>query len=317
VSLGTGTSIFRVEAPGHAVRVGGTALGGGTLAGLASLLSGPSTHAERAALAARGDRSRVDLFVRDLYPHDDLPLAKDLTAANFGKALSREPADLALALAHLVGENVGLLAGSLARDLDAPRAIVYAGSTLEGHDALANAVSARPTPRARPRAPPRRAHRGRGSRLLRSKLASMTSPKHFDLVILGCGPAGERAAILAARSGKRVAVVERAPEVGGNRINWGTIPSKTLRESALFVNALTRNRLHGIRARSPTRSPSRTSCTASVSCGKLDLINASLDKFASRSCARTAACGHARAGSAGQPEERVTADVVSSRRARG
>lgn len=140
VSLGTGTSIFRVEAPGRAVRVGGTALGGGTLAGLSSLLSGPSTHAERAALAARGDRSRVDLFVRDLYPHDDIPLAKDLTAANFGKALSRDPADLALALAHLVGENVGLLAGSLARDLDAPRAIVYAGSTLEGHDALVNAV---------------------------------------------------------------------------------------------------------------------------------------------------------------------------------
>ncbi|MGE5235183.1 MAG: Si-specific NAD(P)(+) transhydrogenase [Acidobacteriota bacterium] len=70
---------------------------------------------------------------------------------------------------------------------------------------------------------------------------------NFDLVVLGCGPAGERAAIQAARAGKSVAVVERAHVVGGNRVNWGTIPSKTLRESALFFHGLTRLRLHGIR----------------------------------------------------------------------
>ena len=70
---------------------------------------------------------------------------------------------------------------------------------------------------------------------------------HYDVVVLGCGPAGERAAIQAARAGKTVAVVERAHVVGGNRVNWGTIPSKTLRESAVFFYQLTRNRLHGIR----------------------------------------------------------------------
>jgi NAD(P) transhydrogenase len=69
----------------------------------------------------------------------------------------------------------------------------------------------------------------------------------YDVVVIGCGPAGERATIQAARAGKRVAVVERAHVVGGNRVNWGTIPSKTLRESALFVLSLTRNRIHGIR----------------------------------------------------------------------
>jgi NAD(P) transhydrogenase len=69
----------------------------------------------------------------------------------------------------------------------------------------------------------------------------------FDVVILGAGPAGERAAIQAARAGRRVALVEREAVVGGHRVNWGTIPSKTLRESALFVHNLTRNRLHGIR----------------------------------------------------------------------
>ena len=70
---------------------------------------------------------------------------------------------------------------------------------------------------------------------------------HYDVVVLGCGPGGERAAIQAARAGKTVAVVERAHVVGGNRVNWGTIPSKTLRESAVFFYQLTRNRLHGIR----------------------------------------------------------------------
>ncbi len=70
---------------------------------------------------------------------------------------------------------------------------------------------------------------------------------HYDVVIIGCGPAGERAAILAARAGRRVVVVEKAHVVGGTRINWGTIPSKALRESALFVYDHTRVPLEGIR----------------------------------------------------------------------
>lgn len=69
----------------------------------------------------------------------------------------------------------------------------------------------------------------------------------YDVIVIGCGPAGERAAILAARNGKRVAVIERSHVVGGTAVNWGTIPSKTLRESALFVLANTRQKLHGIR----------------------------------------------------------------------
>jgi NAD(P) transhydrogenase len=69
---------------------------------------------------------------------------------------------------------------------------------------------------------------------------------HYDVVVIGCGPAGERAAIQAARAGKHVAVIERQNVVGGTRVNWGTIPSKTLRESALFVHSMTRNKLEGI-----------------------------------------------------------------------
>ena len=105
---------------------------------------------------------------------------------------------------------------------------------------------------------------------------------HYDVVVLGCGPAGERAAIQAARAGRRVAVVERAHVVGGNRVNWGTIPSKTLRESALFFHQLTRLRLHGIRYEV---SPEVTVADfmqreRAVVQRELDLINQSLGRYA-------------------------------------
>ena len=64
---------------------------------------------------------------------------------------------------------------------------------------------------------------------------------NFDVVIIGCGPAGERAALQAARAGKSVAVIERASVVGGTSVNWGTIPSKTLRETALQIHRVRRN----------------------------------------------------------------------------
>src|SRR6266487_1687046 len=50
----------------------------------------------------------------------------------------------------------------------------------------------------------------------------------YDLLVIGSGPAGQRAAIQAAKLGKRVAIVERKAVVGGMCINTGTIPSKTL-----------------------------------------------------------------------------------------
>jgi NAD(P) transhydrogenase len=75
--------------------------------------------------------------------------------------------------------------------------------------------------------------------------------KKVDVIIIGCGPAGERAAIQAAKAGKHAVVVERSHVVGGTRVNWGTIPSKTLRESALFVYQLTRGKIHGIRTEIP------------------------------------------------------------------
>jgi NAD(P) transhydrogenase len=69
---------------------------------------------------------------------------------------------------------------------------------------------------------------------------------HFDLIVIGSGPAGEKAGAQAAYFGKRVAVIEYADHVGGSCINTGTIPSKTLRESALYFSGLKQRGLYGI-----------------------------------------------------------------------
>src|SRR5690348_8566850 len=67
----------------------------------------------------------------------------------------------------------------------------------------------------------------------------------YDLVVIGSGPGGQRAAVQAAKLGRRVAVVERRREVGGVCINTGTIPSKTLREAVLDLSGQRQRRLYG------------------------------------------------------------------------
>jgi NAD(P) transhydrogenase len=68
----------------------------------------------------------------------------------------------------------------------------------------------------------------------------------YDLVVLGSGPAGEYGAVQAARLGKRVVVVEREPVLGGTAANTGTLPSKTLRETALYLSGYRARGLYGV-----------------------------------------------------------------------
>jgi len=141
VSLGTGTSVLLVD--GLSVsRVGGTALGGGTLVGLAAGLVGTGDFERVVALAKRGSRREVDLLVSDIYRAGGIALAGDLTAANFGKLAPRlaagervAPEDLAHAVMGLLGENVALVCTGLAAAAQVRR-IVFGGSTLRGNDAL-------------------------------------------------------------------------------------------------------------------------------------------------------------------------------------
>jgi len=67
----------------------------------------------------------------------------------------------------------------------------------------------------------------------------------YDLLVIGSGPAGQRAAIQAAKLGKRVAVIERKAVVGGVCINTGTIPSKTLREAVLYLSGYRERGVYG------------------------------------------------------------------------
>src|SRR5262245_53940752 len=70
---------------------------------------------------------------------------------------------------------------------------------------------------------------------------------HYDLIVIGSGPAGEKGAAQAAYFGKRVARVEKEPHLGGAAANTGTLPSKTLRETALFLTGFRRRELYGLR----------------------------------------------------------------------
>lgn len=69
---------------------------------------------------------------------------------------------------------------------------------------------------------------------------------NYDLIAIGSGPAGQRAAIQAAKCGKRVALVERREVVGGTSVNYGTIPSKTMREAVLHLSGFAYQGIYGV-----------------------------------------------------------------------
>jgi len=71
------------------------------------------------------------------------------------------------------------------------------------------------------------------------------SARDYDVLVLGSGPGGQKAAIASAKLGARVGLVERRNMIGGVCINTGTIPSKTLREAVLYLTGMTQRELYG------------------------------------------------------------------------
>lgn len=71
----------------------------------------------------------------------------------------------------------------------------------------------------------------------------------YDLIVIGSGPAGQRAAIQGAKAGKTVALIERRSVVGGVCINTGTIPSKTMREAVLHLSGYNYQNIYGVNYR--------------------------------------------------------------------
>ena len=73
----------------------------------------------------------------------------------------------------------------------------------------------------------------------------MGSMQEYDIVVIGSGPGGQKAAIASAKLGKSVAIVERGRMLGGVCVNTGTIPSKTLREAVLYLTGMNQRELYG------------------------------------------------------------------------
>src|ERR1700678_3806057 len=73
----------------------------------------------------------------------------------------------------------------------------------------------------------------------------MSSMQEYDIVVIGSGPGGQKAAIASAKLGKSVAIVERGQMLGGVCVNTGTIPSKTLREAVLYLTGMSQRELYG------------------------------------------------------------------------
>src|SRR3954452_17935565 len=81
--------------------------------------------------------------------------------------------------------------------------------------------------------------------LNRRRPFAMGSMVEYDLVVIGSGPGGQKAAIAAEKLGKSVAVIERGRMLGGVCVNTGTIPSKTLREAVVYVPVMRQRELYG------------------------------------------------------------------------
>jgi NAD(P) transhydrogenase len=116
----------------------------------------------------------------------------------------------------------------------------------------------------------------------------------FDMVVIGSGPAGEKAAAQAAYFGKRVAVVEQSRVPGGAAVSNASIPSKTLRETAMYITGFRRRDVYGLRL---TLDPETTMAqlrtrTAQVIETMTDAVRVNLERHAIEFVH-----GHARLGS--------------------
>ena len=152
VNIGSGVSILRVESADKFERVGGTAMGGGTFWGLGSLLTKARGFDELLELADKGDSTKVDLLVKDIYGggYDLLGLPADLVASSFGKAArSRKqgPAveqdldsDIAKSLLHMISNGIGQIA-YLHANVNNCNRIIFGGFFIRGKKSTMHTIS--------------------------------------------------------------------------------------------------------------------------------------------------------------------------------
>jgi len=122
VSIGTGVSILRVDGPRKHERISGSTIGGGTYWGLCRLLTGSDSFSAVLDLASKGDPTKIDMMVGDIYGEgsnalEKLGLKSDIVASSFGKLVTKQnpsegikEEDLARALLLMVTNNIGQVA---------------------------------------------------------------------------------------------------------------------------------------------------------------------------------------------------------------
>lgn len=137
--LGTGTA-FAAVSEGTVRHLGGTALGGGSFAGIARRIAPALRYAETIAAAARGERRNADMMVSDAYPQGIGRIGPDLTAAHLSKQ-GGAPDDVLAALLNLHGENIAQIGASRAV-IGGMRRLVLAGGFVQDNAPLAAAVGA-------------------------------------------------------------------------------------------------------------------------------------------------------------------------------
>jgi type II pantothenate kinase len=160
VNIGSGVSILKVTGPRSYDRVGGTSLGGGTLWGLLSLLTGARTFDEMLDSAALGDNARVDMLVGDIYGADygKIGLKSTTIASSFGKVFRMkrqaessaedngngdaafDPADISRSLLYAISNNIGQIA-YLQSQIHGVSDIYFGGSFIRGHRQTINTLS--------------------------------------------------------------------------------------------------------------------------------------------------------------------------------
>jgi len=139
----------------------------------------------------------------------------------------------------------------------------------------------------------------------------------YDLLVLGSGPSGQKAAIAGAKLGRRVAIVDRRPMVGGVCINTGTIPSKTLREAVLYLTGLNQREMYGssYRVKDDITVSDLSARTQHVIGREIDVIRNQLNRNHVRLLSGTARFLDAHtvtvaSDEAGGEEHKVTADRI-------
>jgi len=151
VNIGSGVSILKVTGPGKFERISGTSVGGGTLWGLLSLLTGAQSFDEMLEMSKHGDNTNVDMLVGDIYGTDynKIGLKSSTIASSMGKVFKKNVRqsvgnfrgeDLSKSLLYMISNNIGQIA-YLNAQVHGLKQIYFGGCFIRGHSITMDTLS--------------------------------------------------------------------------------------------------------------------------------------------------------------------------------